>query len=433
MPKIIQRPRGTQDILPTDQKYWRAIQASVDKILTKFSFGRIDTPVFESEETFLRPIGQHSDIVEKEMYEVTRLNDSKEIDDENKRLVLRPELTSATARAFIEHGFQSLPQPVKLWYFGPIFRYDRPQKGRYRQFYQYGLEIFGDASATADALVILTVWQILAELKIEKFVVLEVNTIGDKSCRPKIRKTLGDYFKNYTKELCADCQRRLSTNPLRILDCKVANCQPIIDQAPSVLDLVCEVCKDHFRLVLEHLDDLDIGYDLNPRLVRGLDYYTRTTFEIRAKDDERRQASLGGGGRYDELIEMMGGQSTSGVGFAGGVERLIELMVDQGQKVADRPEPKICVVQFGQLARRKSLVLIAKLAKLGYSTISAFDKDSLNAQLKYANRMGVAYSLIIGQKEALENEVIVRNMSDGSQETVSVKKIDEVLKRRVKQ
>lgn len=433
MPKIIQRPRGTQDILPIDQKYWRAIQASVEKVLTHFNFGRIETPMFESEDTFLRPIGQYSDIVEKEMYEVKRLSDSKDPDEGNQRLVLRPEMTTAVARSFIENGLLSWPQPVKLWYFGPAFRYDRPQKGRYRQFFQYGFEIFGDASATADALVILAVWQILSELKLDHLAILEINTIGDKNCRPKIRKTLGDYFKNYTKELCADCQRRLSTNPLRILDCKTVGCQPIIDQAPTVLDLVCELCKNHFRLVLEHLDDLDIGYDLNPRLVRGLDYYTRTTFEIRAKDDERRQSSLGGGGRYDELVVMMGGQSTPGIGFAGGVERLIELMIDRGLKVADRTEPKICVVQFGQLARRKSLVLVAKLANLGYSTVAAFDKDSLNAQLKYANRMGVAYSLIIGQKEALENEVIVRNMSDGSQETVSVKKLDEVLKRKVKQ
>jgi histidyl-tRNA synthetase len=324
------------------------------------------------------------------------------------------------------------PQPVKLWYWGPTFRYDRPQKGRYRQFSQLGFEIFGESSPTADAFTVMLVWQIMILLSIQNNLVFDINTIGDKSCRPKLYRSLGEYFTKHKQQLCPDCQRRLEANPLRILDCKELSCEKVINEAPSIIDLVCEACKEHFKLVLEHLDDLNIPYDLNPRLVRGLDYYTRTTFEVRTKSDERRQASLGGGGRYDELVQLMGGQPTPAVGYAGGVERMIEYLIEMGVKTPDERKPEICVVQFGQLAKRKSLVVMSRLVQLGYPAIAAFDKDSLNAQLKYADKMKVKVSIIIGQKEALSDEVIIRDMEDGSQVTIPVTQLDEVLKKKVK-
>lgn len=429
-----QAPRGTRDLLPVDQLKWSVVFNKIRTVVENFSFGQIETPIYENQNVFTKPIGAQTDIVEKEMFEVRRMaTHPTDSDEEKDRYVLRPEYTAPVVRAYLEHGLASWPQPVKLWYWGPTFRYDRPQKGRFRQFTQFGLEIFGEASPTTDAFLILVLWQIYAQLGIDRLITIDINTIGDSVCRPKIRKTLHDYLQKSRAELCADCRRRLDINPMRVLDCKNEACQKTVRYAPEIVDLTCPACKNHFRQVLEHLDDLNIPYDLNPRLVRGLDYYTKTTFEVRPTDDTNRQSSLGGGGRYDDLVQIFGGQSTPAIGFAGGVDRTVDYLLDQNIQLKVEERPKLCLIQFGQLARRKSLTVVSKLSDIGYSLVVSFDKEGLNAQLKYADKMGAALCLIIGQKEALAEEIIVRNMIDGSQEIVSVSKLTEVLKRKIKE
>src|SRR3989304_9558664 len=289
MRKQLQSPRGTRDILPEEQKYWHFLFEKVQENMGIFGAERLEPPVFEFAETYLRTIGKGTDIVDKEMFEVRRLStitaDSLD-EEENKLMVLRPEYTAGIARAFIQNGMGNLPQPVKLWYFGPCFRYERPQRGRFRIHHQFGIEVFGDDDPLTDAFLILLALQSLKSFGIVTGLKLEINTLGCSVCRPKMKKRLVDYFQNFLEGLCPDCNRRYVENPLRILDCKNEKCQKIILGAPQVIDLLCEECKNHFKQVLENLDSLEIVYNLNPRLVRGLDYYTRTVFEITLASDK---------------------------------------------------------------------------------------------------------------------------------------------------
>lgn len=428
----IQSARGTRDILPSEQPYWQFVSDVIKKKAEAFGFEKITLPMFENQTTFTKAIGTTTDIVEKEIFGLSRLSNLTRDEEEKTQLALRPEGTAGAVRAYLEHGMGNWTQPVRLWYQGPMFRYERPQKGRYREFRQMGIELIGEGSPASDALILLLLWEIIVELGLKDKVIIDVNSLGDKHCRPKIRKSLTDYFTKFKKNLCEDCQRRLETNPLRLLDCKEASCQPIKAGAPQIIDLLDDDCKAHFHSVLEYLDDLNIPYDLNRYLVRGLDYYTRTAFEIREVGDNRRQSSLGGGGRYDELIELYGGQATPAIGFALGLDRIIELLKENNIQLPAAKTPDVCIIQIGDVARRFALTLVKDITRAGYSVFTTPGKDSLKGQMRVANKVKAKLALIIGQKEAIDKSVIVKNLEDGSQETITeaqlLKRLDQKLK-----
>lgn len=426
-----QTPPGVHDILPEDQKYYQKIYQVSREILDFYGFGQIEIPIFEDSDVFSRGIGVATEIVQKQMYTFrTRGGDS---------LTLRPEATASIARAYIQHGMSSLPQPVRLWCAGPFFRYERPQAGRYRQFYQLNLEVLGDKAPVIDAQVIQLFLVIFQELKLKELIV-GVNSIGDSQCRPYYKKLLVTYFKPYKAALCADCRRRLKENPLRILDCKQEKCQRVCGQAPQTIDHLCKECKNHFREVLEFLDEMDLPYLLDPRLVRGLDYYTKTVFEIFSKEIKAGgddlaavKSALAGGGRYDNLIKILGGKETPGCGGAAGLERVVELIKQKGLKLL-RPDlkPEVFLAQLGKLAKGKSWDLLERFRKAKIKAGEALGRDSLRAQLKLADKMGVRYVLIIGQKEALAGEALIRDMKTGKQKTIKMAKAVEEVKRRLK-
>lgn len=419
-----QRPTGMHDILPEEQKYFQKIYDVVREIAEFYNFQKIDTPILEQTELFSRGIGLATDIVQKEMFSFkTKGGDY---------LTLRPEGTASIARAYIEHGMQNLPQPVKLWYLGPFFRHEKPQAGRYRQFWQFGFEILGEENPVADVQIIQVFFNILKELKLTNLLI-KVNSIGDRACRPYYKKLLSSYFRSRLESLCRDCRRRFKENPLRILDCKVEKCQRIVSQSPLIIDHLCEACHQHFKKVLEFLDALSFPYHLEPRLVRGLDYYTRTVFEI--YEETERGKSLGalvGGGRYDGLIKILGGKETPAVGGAGGIERIVSLMKEKAIRFPREKKAEIFLAQLGSLAKEKSLKLIEDFRKENIYIFESLGRDSLKAQLKLADKLGVKYTLILGQKEALEEEIIVRDMVSGRQEKIKIDKIRDEMKKRIK-
>ena len=416
-----QTPTGMHDILPEEQMYFRRIQEAVEKIVDFYGFGKIETPILEQTELFSKGIGLDTDIVQKEMFTFrTRGGDV---------LSLRPEGTAPVVRAYLENGMFNLPQPVKLWYFGPFFRHERPQAGRFRQFWQFGLEVLGEQSAVTDAQVIQIFYNILKDLKIQNLLV-EINTIGDSQCRPYYKKLLKNYIRSRESSLCADCRRRAKINPLRILDCKQEKCQRIASQAPQIIDHLCDNCHQHFKEVLEFLDEAEIPYHLNPYLVRGLDYYTKTVFEIVEQLPERETiGSLVGGGRYDGLSKLVGSKNIPAMGGAAGVERIIATMKRQQIVPFQPPVPKVFLAQIGRLAKRKSLKLFEEFRKANILITESFGRDSLRAQMAKSNKLGVDYSLILGQKETLEGTVIVRDMVTGKQKVVKLEEtVNEVKK-----
>lgn len=414
---------GMHDILPEDQKYFKKIYDTVSNIAGFYGYGRIDTPVVEDAELFSKGIGVSTDIVKKEMYTLrTKGGDL---------LALRPEWTAPIVRAYIENGMQSLPQPLKIWYWGPCFRYEHPQAGRYRQFWQFGFEVLGEKGAVIDAQIIQIFYSILRELKLKNLIV-EINSIGDNQCRPYYKKLLANYFKSRASSLCLDCRRRLQENVLRILDCKEEKCQPLKADAPQVLDHLCEECRAHFKEVLEFLDEIGLPYRLNPYLVRGLDYYTKTVFEIFSEKENENQVALAGGGRYDKLVKLLGGRDTAGCGAAAGIERMVNLMKASDANFPETGEAQIFFAQLGGLAKKKGLNLLEEFRKAKIGVAESFGRDSLKAQLARADKLGVKYTLILGQKEALEGTMIIRDMGSGKQEIVKLEKVVEAVKKRIK-
>jgi len=439
LPKMKERPqlvKGMKDILPADQSYWEHIRATIRLITGLYSFERIDTPIVEDVSLFTHGIGKQTDIVEKEMYAFD--------DQGGQHLALRPEFTAGIARAYIEHGMTVWPQPVKLYAIGPLFRHDKPQEGRYRQHNQVSCEIIGEAKPAADAQLIFLGYKFLRTLGLTPQV--HVNSIGCLQCRGAFKEQLVDYYRNKRSALCEDCKRRLTKNPLRVLDCKNETCQELKGKAPHVVDSLCELCQAHFMGVLDFLDELDIPYQHNPYLVRGLDYYTRTVFEFYAlkeessdeQEEERKTApiALGGGGRYDNIIEMFGGQSTPAVGMGLGIERIVLAIkaVENASGVSLVPSKKpidIFVAQLGEQAKRKAMILFEDLISEGFSVTECFTKDSLKAQLEIANKLGVKLSLILGQQELIDGTIIIRNMEGGEQEVVDRKKLVTILHKKL--
>lgn len=425
--------RGMRDVLPNEQKYWTRIADVAKKRLQSFSFQRIDTPIVEPKELYLRGAGPTSDMVEKELFGVTRTGNRTEpgTEDETSGLVLRPEATAGIVRAYIEHGMHTWPQPVKLYTFSQNFRYDRPQKGRYRQHTQLSVEVLGDETPLTDAMTILVLWQMLQDLELNKEAVIELNSIGDTPSRTAMREALEQYYQPLLPKLCTNCARRFDTNVLRLLDCKEEQCQPFKEAAPQMVDHLNETSRAHFMAVLEYLDAAGVPYDLNPYLVRGLDYYTHTVFEIRERKDETRQAVLAAGGRYDGLVEALGGRSTPAFGFGMGIERIVEKL--QEREVIVKPEvgTEVLIIQLGDRAKKKAIPLLVSLSRKGMATSMALGKESLKSQLRSADRMGAKFSLIVGEREAIDDTIIVRNMLDGTQETVDFDDVEAVIARKL--
>lgn len=426
-----QSPTGMHDILEENQRYFQKVQDVVRDIVSFYDFQKIETPILEQTELFSKGVGVATDIVQKEMFSLkTKRGDY---------LTLRPEGTAPVIRAYIENGMDSLPKPVKLWYFGPYFRYERPQAGRFRQFWQFGLEVIGEESSAMDAEIIQIFYNILRDLKV-KNIIIEVNSIGDSSCRPYYKKLLSNYFRSRVSSLCANCRKKLRPNPLMIFDCKEEKCQRIVSQAPQTIDHLCQNCRRHFREFLEFLDELGLPYNLNPYLVRGLDYYTRTVFEFFYQGDKKKgkepllskKNALGGGGRYDALVKILGGKETPAVGAAFGIERIVSLMKKRGLRLPKKTTPQIFLVQLGSLAKRKSLKLIEEFREARFPISESIGRNSLRSQLNIADKIGAKYSLILGQKEALEGEIIIRDMASGKQELVKLEKVIKIVKRKLK-
>lgn len=415
-----QTPKGVHDILPKDHEYHTFIKKVVRHRCRQAGFRRITTPIFEFTEVFTRSIGETSDIVSKEMY---TFNDKKE-----RSLTLKPESTASVVRSYIQSGMTSWPQPVELYYIEPHFRYDRPQKGRYRQFWQFGFEVIGESDPAIDAQIIYLSYKILDDLGIAQLFTLQLNSIGCMECRPGYIQILKDYYYGKERSLCADCKYRLETNPLRLLDCKEEDCQILAQIAPKLSDYLCNECKEFDKHVKEFLEEMKIEYQENHSLVRGLDYYTKTVFEFWDKTDGAQNA-IGGGGRYDGLVELMGGQSTPASGFAAGMDRIIANMKREKIRVPQKDDLHVFVAQLGQEAKKKCLPLIIDLRDAGIKTMGALGKGSIKTQLKLADKFNVPYTIIIGLTEVRENTAIIRDMTVGSQKTVPIDDaVDEITK-----
>lgn len=415
--------RGFRDLLPEEQPYWDFIRDTVRGVADSYSFQRLITPVLEEKELFVRTVGKQTDIIEKEMYQFEAPGGEK--------VALRPEMTASFARAYINHGMLDRPQPVKLWDMGPMFRHDRPQAGRYRQFHQFNFESFGSAEPIIDAQLMVLLHSIFKELGLE--VEMQVNSIGTPETRQEYKVELVAYYRSKRAQICDDCKRRLQKNPLRLLDCKEEGCQEVRAEAPMIVDWLDDDSKNHFMQVLEFLDEIEVPYVLNPHLVRGLDYYNRTVFEVYLTNAEtnRAQSALGGGGRYDGLIELLGGrEGTPGCGFAVGIERVVAALREQEIEIPMR-KPDIFFAQLGDAARRRGLKIFEDFRQAGIKVSEAFGKGALKNQLDLANKLEVAYTIILGQKEVLDDTIIIRDMDSGSQEIIDASKVVEILKKKL--
>ncbi|MDA3814809.1 MAG: histidine--tRNA ligase, partial [Patescibacteria group bacterium] len=419
-PKQFQTVRGMRDILPEIQPYWQKVRRAVEKISNDYSYHRIDLPLVEFKDLYERGTGKGTDIVEKEMFKFKTQGG----DD----VALRPEGTPGVVRAYLQNGMQSWSKPVKLSYIGPMYRYDRPQEGRYREFYQFGFEAIGEKDAILDAQVIQMALRVFKVIGFKKLS-LQINSIGCSECRPSYNSLLVSYLNNRKKSLCMDCKKRLKKNPLRVLDCKEEKCTQVVSQAPQAIDHLCDECKDHFTFLLECLDELDLQYEINSKLVRGLDYYTKTVFEIWATNDENgAKMALGGGGRYDGLVKTLGGKKTPAVGFAAGIDRVTEKMKEIGMKAFYPSPPRVYLAQLGDMGKKKSLKIFEELEKSGIGVAESFGRGNLRSQLNQANQLDMDLVLIIGQREALDETVIIKDMKCGSQEVVAFKKVIDQVK-----
>lgn len=420
-----QTPKGMHDVFEEDLMYFKKIRKACESMAEFYGFEEIRTPILEDTGVFEKGTGMTSDIVEKEMYNLrTKGGD---------HLTLRPEGTPGVVRAYIQNGMISRPKPVNMWYMGPFFRHERPQAGRLRQFHQFGFESIGVEDPVIDVLTIEIFYNILKGLGF-KNLIIELNSVGCSQCRPYFKKALTGYLKSRQSSLCADCKSRVRKNPLRIFDCKQEKCQMIRSSAPQVLDSLCKECHDHFKTLLEFLDELELPYSLNPYLVRGLDYYTKTVFEIiEETEDGKKQGSLVGGGRYDDLVRVLGGKVTPGCGGAAGVERIVNLMKKKHKKPKEETKiTEVFLAQVGELAKKKSLKLLEDLRVLKINIGQVLHKDSLTSQLALADKQKAKYVFILGQKEAIENKIIIREMDTGKQKTVPLNRAVYEIKKRLK-
>lgn len=420
--------RGMKDVTPEQGDTFIDIFRAADKIATDYGFKYVETPIVEYTNLFVRSIGKGTDVVDKEMYVFE--------DRDGDKVCLRPEVTAAVARAYIMHGMQSLPQPVKMWYWGPMFRYDRPQAGRYREFHQFGCETVGEHNPVIDAELISVAYNLLRDLGIPSTV--HINSIGTLEEREQYVVELVGYLRSKRSYLSEHSKARIAKNPLRVLDSKEQEDQQVIEEAPQIIDWLSESSKGFFMKTLEYLDEVQIPYVLTPTLVRGLDYYSDTVFEIYADEVEQgQQSALVGGGRYNGLIEQLGGQSTPGAGFSFGVERVMSLLEKkQRQAIAanngqplEQKKGGLFFAQLGEQASRRALFLVEQLRRDGIRVYHSLAKSSLKTQMELANKFGVTHALILGQKEVLDNTILLRDMDSGIQEVIDQNKLKQTLKK----
>jgi len=407
--------KGLQDILPPEISVWQHIETTARKIFKIYGYEEIRLPIMEATDVFIRSIGETSDIVEKEMYTFQ--------DKGGRSVTLRPEGTAPFVRAYVEHHLYNNPAPQKFYYIGPMFRYERPQAFRYRQFYQIGAEAMGVDDPKLDAEIISMLSVILNTIGLEGLN-FEITSIGCKNCRPGYKAALKKFLNDKIDKFCSDCQRRYEVNPLRILDCKVSNCIDMRQGSPPVIDFLCEDCKIHFDNLRKYLELLQVPYTINANLVRGLDYYTKTTFEV-SSESLGSQKAVAAGGRYDSMVDEFGGPSTPGIGFAIGIERIIPLIKD----TVDKPEgPELFLISLGDEASEKVLLIAEQLRRKGLYVEMNYEDASLRSQMRKANRIGAKYVIIIGEDELKTGEVTIKDMLNG-QDMRSTLEVQELIKK----
>lgn len=423
---IPQTLKGMKDILPEEQSAWDFALEKLIKNCRSYGFEKIDIPILEDLVLFQRSIGLATDVVQKEMFSFA--------DKGGREVALRPEITAGVVRAYIEHGMSNLPQPLKLYTFGPVFRHEKPQAGRYREFHQFNVEVLGSANPIIETQLLALASNVFKELKLSSE--LQINSLGCAECRKEYQKKLAESLKYKKKLLCNTCQERLVKNPLRIFDCKDKDCQEVSKNLPYLIDSLCESCKTHFIKVLENLDELQIPYNLNPRLVRGLDYYTQTVFEFwpsRAdlKEEEKAKIALVAGGRYDRLVQDLGGRPTPACGLAFGLERLVEEIKNQKVSLPNERKSSVFLAHIGETAKKKALAVFEILREKKIDVKEALAKDSLKAQLELANKVGAKFVLIIGQDEVSSKTIIIKDMKSGVQEIVDLNRLADEIKKRL--
>lgn len=401
----IQRPKGTQDIIPGTIEKWHFLENQIRKICSEYGYKEIRTPIFEATELFQRGVGETTDIVNKEMYTF--------FDKGQRSITLRPEGTASVCRAYVENKLYGLPQPVKLYYLGPMFRYENTQAGRFRQFHQFGAEVLGGENPLVDAEVIHLIWEFFRRIGL-KGLEVHINSVGCPVCRTDHRDKLQHYLKDRKTDLCVDCQTRFERNPMRILDCKNNKCQALTHNVPTTLDTLCDECKEHFESVQKFLKVSGIEYRINPKMVRGLDYYQRTAFEVMAEGIGA-QSAICGGGRYDGLVKEIGGPPTPGIGFAMGIERILAVLENQKIELDNTPDNKVLIAALGNVARSEGFKLLSQFREAGISILMDLMGRGLKSQMKYADREGVRYVLILGDEEISKDIIIVRDMKLGDQ------------------
>lgn len=414
---MIQKPYGTNDILPGYTEKWQYIESVARETAALYGFGEIRFPTIEYTELFQRGVGDTTDVVQKEMYTF----DDRE---EGRSISLRPEGTASVARSVIENGLYGGTMPLRLYYIINCFRHEKPQAGRYREFYQFGVELFGAASAAADAQIIALGAAFLRRLGLP--FILRLNSIGCKKCRADYQRALVEYFSAHRDKLCDSCKTRLERNPLRLLDCKSEICSEIAKDAPKTTDYLCDDCAQHYNELLATLDGMGIEYVSDPKIVRGLDYYSRTVFEYQFTGIGAQNA-LGGGGRYDGLIESVGGPSLSGIGFAMGINRLILAMEQTGASYPEQPKPTLYIAALGAPAMRRAAVLAQQLREQGVRAESDIVGRSLKAQMKYAGKSGFRYTLMIGDSELETGRAFLRNMEQSEQTEIEIDRVADYL------
>jgi histidyl-tRNA synthetase len=414
---LTQRPKGTNDILPGQVEKWHYVEDIIRQICKEYGYEEVRTPIFEHTELFMRGVGETTDIVEKEMYTFN--------DKGDRSITLRPEGTASVCRTYVENKLYANPQPVKLYYVGPMFRYEKPQAGRFRQFHQFGVEVFGSTNPAVDAEVITLVMDFYQRLGLRDLEV-HLNSVGCKKCRPVHKEKLQEYLKPNLEKFCGNCQSRYERNPLRMLDCKSSVCQELSKGAPTTTQCLCEECATHFHAVKEYLDRVGVRYKVNERLVRGLDYYTKTAFEIMVEEIGA-QSAICGGGRYDGLIEQLGGPATPGIGFALGMERIFPALAVQGIEIPIEPKRDVYLAALGEAAAKEAFRLQHVLRRSHLTVEMDYLSRGLKAQLKAADRIKAKFAVILGDAELEQGIAIVRLMDGSRQEEVKLTELPDYL------
>jgi histidyl-tRNA synthetase len=416
--------RGMKDILPSSEKHWSFIERACRRVIEDYSYKKMDTPVLEKFELFNHTLFKQNGVADKETFNFL---------DKGEKLVLRPEATSSIARAYVAHNMSNQIPPVKVYYWGPMFRQGKPEDNNYRQFTQVGFEIIGDSSAAIDAELIITAHYLLKNTLIETEV--KLNSLGCVSCRPEYKKALTGFLKSKRTAVCADCRKTATRDPMKFLTCKNAKCVRLKEEMPQAVDWLCDDCRNHLFRVLEYLDELKISYRLDPFLLRTYDFYSKTVFEITTKveSEDEEPVVLAGGGRYDNLIEMVGGEPTPAAGFSLGLERVVNQMKINRSEIPNPPSPDVFVAQLSEQARQKAFKYFEQLRHQGFSTRANFSKSSLKAQLEQAKKVGAKLVLIFGQKEVVEGTVLLRDLESGIQEVINQDKIVKEVKKRLRE